>query len=433
MQIALGEQLANYKEQVFPIIQVLAARGATAYIVGGCVRDLLLGLPLKDLDIEVHGIALSDLHEVLNQFGHVEEVGKKFGVLLLLGLAVDWSLPRRDSSGRKPQVEIDPQLDIKHALIRRDLTMNAMAINLTEVVIEGKKGEIIDPFGGLEDIAAKQLRAVDDAFFVQDPLRLLRVMQFIARFEMQPTAALSELCRRMSLYDEYDDRLLARERIQGEVAKLLLQSSAPSHGFSWICSIGREAELFPFIASQDDKEIALALVDSTAERTCALSTTLRLELMLAALCWPYWSRTGGPLRRALAACTGSYEIIDKVPKLLAALKSLTSVSDNRAGIVLCKKAAAQLGKGLSVEAVAILAWSFYEPQVSAVENTLLYQLAQKAGVLHGPEDAAVLGRDLLNYVQPGPEMGRLIGAAYEIQLEEGIRDKEALLQRILKK
>lgn len=485
MGIAIVDFLAHYKDKVFPVVQALASVGARAYLVGGCVRDMVLGLPLKDLDIEVHDIELEHLQKVLSQFGHVEEVGKKFGVLIILGVSVDWSLPRTDSCGRKPQVIVQPKLNIEEALQRRDLTMNAMAIDLTTVVMDGldhiAETDIIDPFGGLADIHAKRMRAVDDAFFVQDPLRLLRVMQFVGRFEMTPSPELDALCRRMSLYDEYDNRPLARERIHAEVAKLLLQSKDPSRGFAWMVRIGRATELFPFLQEKYVDQ-ALQLMSSVALRLygsyplekplrdgvktppqgeregiraahpeehprcvskvhpepCRRDRSGQINLLdckillLAAACWPY-ANAPAPLsmREMLAYVTGSHDEVAAVDVMVRALKSVQTVRDDHEGVIACKKIAAQLGRYASLRLVSYVAWCVYEPACKNLEDTILYHVAQRAGVLDGAEPPLVLGRDLLAWVAAGPELGRMVAKAYQLQIEREMQDKDILIKKVL--
>lgn len=130
------------------IVERISAASGTAFLVGGAVRDLLLEVPLHDIDIEVHGLTLEQLSDILKQEGPVSYVGKSFGVLKLHGTNTDWALPRTDTTGRKPTVQMDPHMGIYEALRRRDLTMNAMAINLSTF-------ELVDPFDGLKDSASK--------------------------------------------------------------------------------------------------------------------------------------------------------------------------------------------------------------------------------------------------------------------------------------
>ncbi|MGB8367197.1 MAG: hypothetical protein WCD44_02455, partial [Candidatus Babeliales bacterium] len=167
------KQLINSYLLVRTITQAIHAKKGRSLLVGGAVRDLFLGLQTKDLDIEVYGLSAKQLELLLRDFGPISLVGKIFGVFRVHGLDVDWSLPRLDSTGRKPEVRIDPFLPFKDAFRRRDLTINAMGIDIIS-------SELIDPFNGLNDLRKKLLRTPDPQFFIQDPLRFYRVMQFIA-------------------------------------------------------------------------------------------------------------------------------------------------------------------------------------------------------------------------------------------------------------
>ena len=140
------------QKDVIPILKVIEKSGGVPYLVGGSIRDLILNRSLKDIDIEVHKLTLEDLQKCLGQFGEVKLVGKQFGVLRIGGFDVDWSIPRKDSKGRKPKVELDPDMSIEDACLRRDVTINAMAIDLCFFLGDAKdKLEILDPYGGLQD------------------------------------------------------------------------------------------------------------------------------------------------------------------------------------------------------------------------------------------------------------------------------------------
>jgi len=202
----LEKFITNFKQTNQIPSQIIAqihAAGGTAVLVGGAVRDLLLGRQTKDLDIEVYGLEPAQLENILRQYGVVQQVGKAFGVYILLGVQIDWSLPRTDSAGRKPHVQINPNLDFTSAFRRRDLTINAMGINL-------KTSELIDPFNGVQDLQNKILRYIDRDLFVEDPLRFYRVMQFVGRFEMEPNHDLNQLCHEMDIKD------VSKERIEQE-------------------------------------------------------------------------------------------------------------------------------------------------------------------------------------------------------------------------
>jgi len=151
VQSRLNKYLLNY-QPLMSIVKQIDKKGGRALLVGGAVRDLLLGIEVKDFDIEVHKIGLSELQDILQMFGPVSLVGKSFGVLRLHGLDVDWSLPRVDSVGRKPLVKIDPHMGFESSFLRRDLTINAMGIDLMSY-------NLIDPFGGVEHLSEKILHA----------------------------------------------------------------------------------------------------------------------------------------------------------------------------------------------------------------------------------------------------------------------------------
>src|SRR5436190_23855952 len=116
--------------QIYTIVEKIIQNKGKAFLVGGAVRDYFLGCRLKDIDIEIHHMTEPQLETLLQEYGVVSTVGKSFGVLRVNGIHVDWSLPRSDSAGRKPTVIIDPFMPIEQALRRRDLTMNAMAIDI---------------------------------------------------------------------------------------------------------------------------------------------------------------------------------------------------------------------------------------------------------------------------------------------------------------
>lgn len=213
---------------------------AKVYLVGGAVRDFVLGREVKDFDLEIYGVdsvkLAGDLARLAPEFGvKVNSVGASFQVFKF-GLNVDISIPRRDTKvgeGHKGfEVTGDPSLSIEEASRRRDFTINSMLMNLVT-------GDIIDPFGGLPDLAYKQLRMVDKNTFVEDSLRALRAVQFASRFDLEITPETAEVIRGMDLSD------LPRERVWGEFEKLLMQSPRPSVGLHLMQRLGINEKLFP--------------------------------------------------------------------------------------------------------------------------------------------------------------------------------------------
>ncbi len=216
-----------------------------AYLVGGFVRDEMLGIASKDADIEVFGMASEELEKQLQTLfdGKVTAVGRSFGVFKALlgnGLDVDVAIPRRESKSGKGHkdfvVEGDPTMTIEEAARRRDFTINAMYRDLAT-------GALIDPFGGAADLTNKILRAVDARTFVEDPLRVYRGVQFAARFGLTVEAETLVLMQEMVRSGALD--YLPAERVTGEIRKLLLQADQPSRGFALMRELGIIEKYYP--------------------------------------------------------------------------------------------------------------------------------------------------------------------------------------------
>jgi tRNA nucleotidyltransferase (CCA-adding enzyme) len=232
--------LAPAEEAVRSIARAVAARGGRAWLVGGCVRDVLLGMGRKDFDLEIFGVAPAELRALLEREHEVYDVGRAFGVLKLKGLPIDVALPRRETKvargHRGFDVEADPSLDLVSAAQRRDLTINA-------IYEDPLTGELADPLDGRRDLAARTLRHASPRF-VEDPLRVLRVMQFAARLEFAVAPETIGLCRSLDLAE------LPRERLEDEWKKLLLQGRAPSRGLRFLRECGA-LRFFPELAALD--------------------------------------------------------------------------------------------------------------------------------------------------------------------------------------
>jgi len=217
------------------VARTVCDAGGRALVVGGWVRDHLLGVRSKDVDIEVSGLDVERLESILAGFGSVHAVGRAFGVFRVGGIDADFSLPRRDSK-RGPghrgfDVTPDPALGFAAAARRRDLTVNSIGLDpLT--------GEVLDPHGGRRDLERRVLRATDPERFPEDPLRGLRVAQLAARLEMAPDEELLALCRALDLSE------LSGERVFDEIAKLLLRAARPSIGMRFLEDTG-QLRFFP--------------------------------------------------------------------------------------------------------------------------------------------------------------------------------------------
>jgi len=214
---------AALPESLYTLCRHLRDAGGRAWLVGGCVRDLILGIQPKDFDLEVYGLQQDELKPVLEKLGRTELVGRHFGVFKLWmdRLEIDVALPRSESKAgrghRGFDIVIDPNLPPEKASLRRDFSINAM-------MFDPLSNQLVDFHHGIKDIKNKILRHVSDAFH-EDPLRPLRAMQFAARFRLKLDRKTAELCR--SMLREVDT--LSTERIWGEWKKWS-HATCPSFG-----------------------------------------------------------------------------------------------------------------------------------------------------------------------------------------------------------
>ena len=454
-------------KKVKPILDEIIQIGGIPYLVGGSVRDLVLGRQIKDVDIEVHKLTIDELQNCLKKFGPVRLVGKKFGVLRIDGFDIDWSLPRSDSKGRKPETVIDPDMTIQDALKRRDLTMNAMAIDLRELI---KQVKIIDPYGGLQDIKNKILRAVDIKLFLDDPLRFFRVMQFIGRFEMEPDKELNDLCKKMDLKDAITGSPVSKERIFEEIKKLLLKSKKPSLGFRWLQKTKRLKEIFPelydLIGVQQRKdyhpegdvfEHTMQSIDAAAVFDEYENKNEKFLITIAALvhdlgkvvatdkdlsCYGH-EKAGVPIaKKLLKRITNNQDLIQAVCKLVRYHVRPAELLKQKSGIKAYKRLALKLAPYTNLRQLAILNLvdlqgrnpKGSEPLVGEYKDRLneFLKKMREVKIEKKPEEAVLQGRDLLDIIPPGPKLGLLVKKAYKIQIDEGVKDKEELKKRILK-
>jgi len=445
--------------QVLRIAEHIAARGGRALLVGGYVRDQLLGQESKDLDLEVFGLDLAALEGALAAFGPVSLVGRSFGVLRVAHLDIDISVPRRErkvSAGHQGfAIELDPTASFADAARRRDLTINAMGRDpLTD--------ELLDPYNGQRDLLARVLRAVDARTFGEDPLRGLRVAQLAARFEMKPDAELLALCRALDLAE------LSGERIYIELCKLLLKSQRPSIGFALLRETGLVRFLPPLAAL-----IGLAQEPRWHPEGDAWTHTLLVLDAAARL------RNGGADDTALMFGALCHDFGKAVTTALAADGTLRSPGHDYAGVSLATSFLARLHASSALIAqVAALTQHHLDPGAFAKTATprgyrRLARKLEAAGVgidllarvaradslgrttpdalagrapevdafvqraeavltaLQAPKDA-VLGRHLIaRGLVPGPSFAAILERCRDLQDDTGWSDPERLLDQVL--
>ena len=176
----LDKILTNIRKQNW--IKILL-KEANVYLVGGCVRDAYLNIPIKDVDLVVEGLSMDHIQSILADFGRINIVGESFVVIKFrphghVGEDYDIAIPRKDrkvGTGHKGFEIITKDVDIFGDLKRRDFTVNSIAIDV-------KTGKVLDPFNGLSDLKNKILKATDASAFVDDALRIIRAIQFASRF-----------------------------------------------------------------------------------------------------------------------------------------------------------------------------------------------------------------------------------------------------------
>ncbi len=274
-------------DKILKLAEKVKADGGRAMLVGGCVRDALMDVEPKDWDLEIYGIEPPKLREILDSFGRVDAVGEAFTVYKI-GQDLDVALPRREKKiGRGHKgfvVEGDKDMSFEEAAKRRDFTINA-------ILQDALTGEIIDLYGGREDIKNKILRVVSRETFAEDSLRVLRAAQFAARFGFEIDAETVELCRAIDLTD------LPKERIWGELEKLLLKAKKPSVGLQYFYDLNIADQLFSEMVAlvgvpqqkewhpEGDVDVhTLMVVDEAAKLIDDLPYAKQVTVMLGALC-----------------------------------------------------------------------------------------------------------------------------------------------------
>jgi tRNA nucleotidyltransferase (CCA-adding enzyme) len=436
-----------------PFLEVArAVRGAggRALVVGGWVRDRLLGRVSKDVDLEVYGLDAGRLRDVLAGFGPVNAVGESFTVYKVAG--VDVALPRRESKvgrgHRGFQVTGDPHMTAEDAARRRDFTINAIAWDPLE-------DRYVDPFGGRADLAAGVLRAVDPRTFGDDSLRVLRAIQFAARFEFALDPGTFEICRRLPLDD------LPPERVWGEIEKLLLQAARPSIGFTLARDLGVVERLFPDVHAlvgcpqepewhpEGDVWIhTLMVIDQARQRIDDLDHPRQAALMLGALCHdlgkpPTTAYVDGRIRsidheqagvvpatalldRLHVHTMGGFNVRREVLGMVAHhLKPLAFYkADPRAG----DGAFRRLALKVDLELLARLALSDCLGRTGDFDCSGIQWFLDRAralGVEHQAPEPLVKGRHLLAMgLAPGPRIGEILRQVYEQQLDGTITTLE---------
>ena len=430
-------------ERATAIARAVRDAGGRALIVGGWVRDRLMGRDTTDIDLEVFKLPAEGVRHVLESFGSVEAVGESFQVYKLG--AIDVALPRRDSKagrGHKGFLVVgDPEMSIVDAARRRDFTVNAISWDPLD-------NEYLDPFDGRADIERRLLRVVDPATFGDDSLRVLRAIQFAARLEFALDEPAKAECRAIPLDD------LPAERIWGEFEKLLF-APRPSIGFALALELGIVERLWPelqaLVGCQQEFEWhpegdvwvhTLQVIDEARARLEGLSRPEQLAIMLGAVCHDL----GKPATTAFI--DGRIRSMDHEEQGVAPASSFLDrlnvhsfdgydVRKQVLGITAQHlkpgswfKVRDEVGDGafrrlaqkVDLELLARVAKSDCEGRkpghfdCSAMD--WFVERARLLGVEHRPPTPILLGRHLLQLgLKPGPRVGEILKAIYEKQMD----------------
>lgn len=430
---------------LLPIIETLSLHQITPILVGGYVRDALIGHPGTDLDFELYGVtSLDELESILKPFGKLNAVGKSFGVLKLSyqGFSIDFSPPRTESkqaSGHKGfDVAFMSGTDFAAAALRRDFTINAIGYNpLTKTVL--------DPFGGRGDLSKKRLACVNPETFVEDPLRLLRAVQFAARFDLKCDENLLSLCQVMIEKGALQE--LPKERIFEEFKKLLL-SPKPSIGLSLLKAMGG----LSFFSPLEKLETTPQDPDSHPEGDVWTHTLMCVDemarlrtgdskrdtgLMLAALLHdiakpvttiicdgkinaPRHAEEGVEIARSwLSRITEEKSLIETVLSLVRHHGTPRKLYQNHSpdNEILLLSTKVPIEDLILVARADYFGRSFSADPGDFKAGKWLYERAQALGVLHFPPQPLLRGRDLIALGFPPSERFKtILDAAYAAQI-----------------
>ncbi len=464
----------NVPHKVIDLATAVKNIGGRAMLVGGCVRDELMGVDHKDWDVEVYGIEPAQLKELLDLFAgdargddggplSVNVVGESFAVYKI-GNDLDVSIPRRERKVSKGHrgfvVEGDPGMSFEMACSRRDFTINAI---LKDILTD----EIIDPFDGQIDIKKKILRMVSRETFAEDSLRILRAAQFAARFEFDIDTETVDLCRQIDVTD------LPKERVWGEFEKLLLKPQRPSLGLKWLYDLGVVRQIFPEMQAlvgvpqepewhpEGDVDVhTLMVVDEARKLIDELDYPRRVAVMLGALAHDFGKPPTTEFVDGRTRSRGHDEA--GVEPTLTFLDTLgvNSLSGFDVRNQIVQLVRYHLKPGEYYKAKSPVGDGAFRRLARKVEPDLLYRVAKADSLGRNPEwlpkekwfgseaqewfvekvreleiekkapDPILMGRHLLDIgLKPSPQFKKILDAVYEMQLDGQVVNLEDGLER----
>ncbi|MGN1066090.1 MAG: CCA tRNA nucleotidyltransferase [Thermoguttaceae bacterium] len=431
---------------VLKIIDLLQENGATdVLIVGGFVRDYLLGIPSKDFDIEAYGLSYAQIRDILSGSFRVDIVGQAFGVLKV-GRDVDVALPRRESKnglGHKGfNVEWSSNISPREAFARRDFTVNAIGMR--------RDGSFCDPFNGIDDLKHKRLRATSDAF-KDDPLRVLRGMQFAARFGFTTEPKTLQYCR--EVLPEFNT--LSQERVYEEWKKWALKGQYPDSGLTFLRDSGW-TQAFPELhaltngnenAWRQTLHSCQEMANLVQERRSELSDDERIYLMFSALTYAFDAPTPSDaekiakrrLRRNAKNVSAARLFFEKMKAPTRVLGVVGKLAEEETPLFSPPKESSIRRLAHRLQPGNIKLWALLHaaleyancerdengdqtakisrPQIRKQMEIWIDEAASRGLLESGPEPL-VKGRDIVSMgISPGPQMGNILTRAFEAQLD----------------
>jgi tRNA nucleotidyltransferase (CCA-adding enzyme) len=459
----------NLPISLISILNNLLQNNTLPFIVGGSVRDHFLGLDSKDYDIEVYGCSLDKLQKLLASFGNVKSVGKSFGVLKLSidAYEFDFALPRLETKiafGHKGfSVQTDQFLSTQEASKRRDFTINA-------ILFDYKNKQFIDHYNGINDLHNRTLRYVNEASFIEDPLRVYRAVQFCARFGLELEQKSFDLCK--TLVPNLQE--LPKERIWSEFQKLLLKSDNPSIGFNLMLRLGIIEHYFeelygivgvkqnPYYHNEGDVWThTMMVIDEEAKIIQTLDDKFKkIYLMISALChdlgkafttkkiiqngeekivaYGHEDASIDLAIRFITKLTDEKELLNYVVPLVKYHYAPSAFFKQKAKSASIRRLALKLGK-VTIADLVLLAQADYFGRTPSFEQNPIYEAkewilnkAQNLNVKHKALKNLVSGKDLIALgLQPGPKFKEVLDFSYNLQLEGLVNSKEEAIAKII--
>ncbi len=380
-------------------------KGGKIYQIGGVVRDEMLGKVSKDLDLLVVGIDIKELGKIIEPFGKVNLVGKSFGVLKFKpegsSEEIDISVPRIDEKstgkGHKDfEIKLGKGISLEQDQLRRDFWMNAMSKDI-------ETGEVHDMGGrGKLDIENRVVRMINPQAFQDDPLRMLRAVQFAARFDFKiEPKTYKEIKNNAKLI-----KTVSAERFHEEFVKMFTKSTKPSYGIKLMIELGLMKFLFPQVRKVS------GLVDKIPKAN--------FPAFLAVMLKDLGSQAGKAAQKVMRVSNNDAESIDEIVRVMTN-KKIQPSSKNEFAVVKWVE---------NLNSYVIDSIDGYLQTVKSQTIANLFRDMKRKGKPTNRKELVVDGRDIIGIGIKGPKVGKVLDWALEYAIRKGNQDKEKLLKAI---